>query len=252
MKLYLAASEHQCMHEYLLKTKIEPLYHLFSYFYISKNQTNYKNYSIFSAKSKNILIDSGAHTFHTAKNVDFLEYTKRYSEFIKENDSSNVVGYFEMDIDNRIGYKKVMKLRKMLEEVNDKIIPVWHKNRGFKNFKKMCRNYDYVAISCLKIEGIPDQDLFKFVDVAHDNGCLIHGLGGTRKFILNNVPFDSVDSASWLFSAVNGRYKSKHIDRNSLTYCEKLVLSLLDWRKKQRYYEKYWREKNKRLKNGKI
>jgi len=29
-------------------------------------------------------------------------------------------------------------------------------------------------------------------------------------------------------------------------------LSLLDWRKKQRYYEKYWNEKNKRLKNGKI
>ena len=110
----------------------------------------------------------------------------------------------------------------------------------------MCRNYNYVSISCLPIEGIPDNDLLKFVEVAHDNDCLIHGLGGTRKFILNHVPFDSVDSASWMFSAVNGRFNSKRIKRGSISNEEKVILSFLDWRRKQLFYEKYWRfKKNK-------
>ena len=30
---------------------------------------------------------------------------------------------------------------KILESVTDKIIPVWHKNRGVEDFKKMCRDY---------------------------------------------------------------------------------------------------------------
>ena len=42
-----------------------------------------------------------------------------------------------MDVDNIIGYEKVLELRKILLEATDKIIPVWHKNRGIDEFKKM-------------------------------------------------------------------------------------------------------------------
>lgn len=244
MKIFLAASEFQCLLDYVENNPIRPINHLFSYFYIRKPNLK-TDYLKFKAKSEKILVDSGAHTFHTAQNENFYEYTKNYAEFIKETDTQNVVGYFEMDIDNRIGYKNVLKLRKIIEESTDKVIPVWHKNRGFKNFEKMCRNYNYVSISCLPIEGIPDHDLIKFVNTAHDHDCKIHGLGGTRKFILNNVPFDSVDSASWLFSAANSRYNSRKIKRDSLTYCEKFILLWFEWRKKQRFYEKYWKLRQK-------
>ena len=246
MNIFLAGSEHQCLLKYVEKNPIKPINHLFSYFYIRKKSIM-PEYMKFKVKSKRILIDSGAHTFHTAKNENFYDYTKTYAEFIKKQDTANVVGYFEMDIDNRIGFKNVLKLRKLIEEVTDKVIPVWHKNRGFKNFEKMCRNYNYVSISCLPIEGIPDKDLHNFVRVAHDNDCLIHGLGGTRRYILDHVAFDSVDSATWLFSAVNGRYNSKKINRDSLTYCEKLILLWFEWRRKQVFYEKYWREKRKKI-----
>jgi len=246
MKIFLAGSEHQCLRQYVEKHNINPINHLFSYFYIRKNNI-LGSYLKFRDKSERILIDSGAHTFHTAKNENFLEYTKNYCKFIEENDTKNVNGYFEMDIDNRIGFKNVLKLRRLIEESTDKVIPVWHKNRGWKNFEKMCRNYNYVSISCLPIEGIPDKDLHKFVREAHDNDCKIHGLGGTRKYILENVPFDSVDSASWLFSAINGRYLSKKIDRDSLSYCEKLILLWFEWRKKQRFYDKYWSEGRRRF-----
>jgi len=241
MNIFLAGSEHQCLFRYVENNNVVPINHLFSYFYIRKKSLM-DEYLAFKRKSQRILIDSGAHTFHTAQNENFLEYTKNYAEFIKKHDTANVVGYFEMDIDNRIGYKNVLKLRKILDEVSDKIIPVWHKNRGFKNFEKMCRNYNYVSISCLPIEGIPDKDLHKFVKVAHDNDCLIHGLGGTRKYILDHVAFDSVDSASWLFSAVNRRYEGKRIS-SEMYYCDSVILSFLTWRKKQRYYEKYWKIK---------
>lgn len=250
MNIFLAGSEFQCLLEYVLTKDIKPINHLFSFYYIHEKNI-LKEYLQFKSKSKRILIDSGAHTFHTAKNIDFTEYTRHYCEFIQKYDDDNVVGYFEMDIDNRIGYKNVLKLRKIMEETTDKVIPVWHKNRGFNNFKKMCSNYDYVSISCLPIEGIPDTDLIKFVNTAHDYNCKIHGLGGTRKFILNNVPFDSVDSASWLFSAVNKRYEGKRISSN-VHYKYLTMLSFLTWRKKQIFYEKYWREKNRRINYGKI
>ena len=242
MKIYLAASETQAFIDYAKKhPKLKPYNHLFSYFY-TRQKTKLNNYLTLQPRIQNILIDSGAHTFHTAQNANFETYTYQYAEFIKQTDKPNVQGYFEMDIDNRIGYKNVLRLRKILEETTDKIIPVWHKNRGFKNYKKMCRNYNYVSISGLPIEGIPDTDLPKFVEIAHDNDCLIHLLGGTRKKVMDNIPFDSVDSASWMFSAINGRYNSKKIKRGSLAHDEKLILSFLEWRKKQVYYDKYWRK----------
>lgn len=246
MKIYLSASETQAFINYVKQHKhFKPYYHLFSYFY-TRQKTKLDNYLTLQPRIKAILIDSGAHTFHTAQNANFTEYTYQYAEFIRKTDKDNVTGYFEMDIDNRIGYKNVLKLRRILEEETEKIIPVWHKNRGFKRFEKLCRNYNYVSISCLPIEGIPDEDLHIFVQTAHDNGCLIQGLGGTRKYILENVAFDSVDSASWMFQAVNGRYNSKRIKRGSISNEEKLILSLLDWRRKQVYYEKYWSNKRKK------
>ena len=245
MKIYLSASETKTFIDYTINnTNFKPYYHLFSYFY-TRNNSNLKNYLTIKDRIKGIFIDSGAHTFHTAQNVDFVEYTEQYADFIRETDKPNVDGYFEMDIDNRIGYKNVLKLRRIIEEATDKVIPVWHKNRGFKKFQKMCRNYDYVSISCLPIEGIPDKDLHRFVQEAHDNDCKIQGLGGTRKYILENVPFDSVDSASWMFMAVNGRYNGKRVKRDSISYDERLLLNLFEWRKKQIFYENYWKNRRK-------
>lgn len=244
MNIFLAGEFPTCFFNWLKNTRIKNKNQLFSYFYLSKSKQRQKYFNWFKKNSERVIIDSGAHTFHTSQNVDFTQFTRNYANFIKKNDNNKVVGYFEMDIDNRIGYKNVLKLRKILEETTDKIIPVWHKNRGFKKFEQMCRNYNYVSISCLQIEGIPDTDLHKFVQIAHDNNCKIHGLGGTRDYIINNVPFDSVDSASWLYPGINKRFNGKKVKSH---HCEITKLSYLNWRKKQKFYEKYWNEKRKKL-----
>lgn len=113
-------------------------YNLMSYYYLRKNLND--AYFI-KENSQLVIIDSGAHSFQKGTKVDWVEYTKQYAEFIKEFDEDKVVGYFEMDVDNILGYQKVLELRKILESVSDKIIPVWHKNRGIQDFKDMCKKY---------------------------------------------------------------------------------------------------------------
>ena len=121
MQVHIAALENAC--NYLLKQleKDEIKYALVSYFYLKENEFQI----IVDSVSKKLLIDSGAHSFQHGKKIDFVEYTKKYAEFIKKNtDNPKIEGFFEMDIDNVIGYEKVLELRKILEEVSDKIIPV--------------------------------------------------------------------------------------------------------------------------------
>lgn len=160
-----------------------------------------------------VLVDSGAHTFRHGAKKDFLEYTKQYAEFIKEFDRPNVIGYFEMDIDNVIGYDEVKKLRKKLEQVTDKIIPVWHRNRGIKEFKEMCQEYSgkLVAITGFAGAEIKDEQYIMFMKIAKKYNCKVHCLGMTRQKVLDKVPFDYVDSSSWKQTMIYGRpYKTNH------------------------------------------
>lgn len=212
MKIFFSAIENaqacgknaKSIAELLVENNIKMNYNLMSYFYI-KNKTKLSEF--IRNNSKEILIDSGAHSFQKGKQVDWLEYTQKYAEFIKNFDRPNVIGYFEMDVDNIIGYEKVLELRKILESVSNKIIPVWHKNRGIEEFKKMCQDYTgkIVAITGFKNEDIKDEQYLMFLKYAKKYNCKVHCLGMTRKKILDKVPFDYVDSSSWVQSSVFGR-----------------------------------------------
>lgn len=205
MKIFLSAIEGQKELPRIIKNM---KYNLMSYYAIRKNRDNAK---YIRDNSEEILIDSGAHSFQKGKKVDWIEYTKEYAEFIKEFDRPNVIGYFEMDVDNIIGYDKVLELRKILENVTNKIIPVWHKNRGIEEFKKMCEKYQnkIVAITGFKNEDIKDEQYLMFLKYAKKFDCKVHCLGMTRKKVLDKVPFDYTDSSSWLQSAVYGNIVNK-------------------------------------------
>ena len=83
------------------------------------------------------------------------DYTREYADWIRANDQPKINGYFEMDVDNVIGYEKVLELREILLKATDKIIPVWHKNRGLEEFKRMCREYSGRIIA---ITGFRNED----------------------------------------------------------------------------------------------
>lgn len=222
MKVFLSAVSHRTvgngnsenMAKFFLDHGVKFKWNLLSFYYI-KNENDYAAAILTRDNSEEILIDSGAHSFQKGKKVDWVEYTKKYADFIKKYDDDKVIGYFEMDVDNVIGYEKVLELRKILESVTDKIIPVWHKNRGIDEFKKMCQQYagKIVAITGFKNEDIQDHQYLMFLKYAKKYDCKVHCLGMTRKSILDTVPFDYVDSSSWAQQSIFGRIGNRQVTK---------------------------------------
>lgn len=239
MKIFLSALENG-NNEKILERKL--LWNLMSFYYIKGKR---KLAEEIRDKSELIMIDSGAHSFQKGTKVNWEEYTRQYAQFIKEFDRPNVVGYFEMDVDNIIGYDKVLELRAILESVSDKIIPVWHKNRGLDEFKKMCKDYagKVVAITGFKNEDIKDHQYLMFLKYARKYHCKVHCLGMTRKKILDEVPFDYVDSSSWRQDGIYGRIGNRKIDRNfnKQNYSEVFLATYLEGMKMQKKYERRWK-----------
>lgn len=221
------------------------LYNLMSFYYL-KQQSNETKMII--DKSQLIMIDSGAHSFQKGKKVEWREYTEKFAEWIKKNDEPKILGYFEMDVDNIIGYEKVLELRRILLKATDKIIPVWHKNRGVEEYKRMCRETKgkIVAITGFKNEDIRDEQYLMFLKYAWQYGKKVHCLGMTRKKLLDTIPFDYVDSSSWRQDAIYGNIKrdGKRIKAKKYTSETRDIahyLSYLEGRKQQIYYEKKWK-----------
>lgn len=196
------------------------------------------------AHSELMLIDSGAHSFQKGKKVDWVEYTRKYAEWIRANDCPKILGYFEMDVDNAIGYDKVLELRAILENASDKIIPVWHKNRGVNEYKRMCQQYagKIVAITGFRNEDIKDHQYIMFLKYAKKYGCKVHCLGMTRKEILDKVPFDYVDSSSWVQRGAYARIGNRKVNSDfaranvKRVFIENYKLAM----DMQKYYYKRW------------
>ena len=239
MKVFLSGLEASGEFEEINKRIPKYKYILCSFYYLRQEV-----FEKILPKSDLMLIDSGAHSFQKGKKVDWLEYTRRYAQWIRENDCEKILGYFEMDVDNVIGYERVLELRKILESVTDKIIPVWHKNRGIDEFKKMCRQYSgrIIAITGFKNEDIRDEQYLMFLKYAKQHKCKVHCLGMTRKKILDTVPFDFVDSSSWKQASIFGKIGKRKVSKEFSKSSRHIVMteSLKEAMQMQDRYEKKW------------
>lgn len=202
MKIFLSAIDPYTLAE-LIRRKKQLKWNLLSYYQIRNDINLFKNCL---SVSELMEIDSGAHSFQKGKKVDWEDYTRKYADFIQKYDNPKIIGFFEMDVDNIIGYENVLKLRRILERVSDKIIPVWHKQRGIKEFTRMCEEYSgrIVAITGFSNEDIRDDQYVMFLKEAKKHHCKVHCLGMTRKRILDKVPFDFTDSATWKLRTTYG------------------------------------------------
>jgi hypothetical protein len=195
-KLFLAGNDGFRKQRFNLFLK--DLYILESYHYIVKQQWMFPILKDF----KGFLLDSGAFTFMTSlkgTSIDLNEYVINYGSFVKKHEIEH---YFELDIDSIVGIKEVERLRCLLEKTaGRKCIPVWHKSRGLDYWKRMCKDYDYVAIGGIVTKEIKrtEYDVFiPLLKIAKENGCKVHGLGFTNLKGMQKYPFYSVDSTSWL------------------------------------------------------
>lgn len=255
MKIFLSSLENSACGKgkpdlvyYLLQDGIKMKWNLMSYYYL-RSEKNFEQACVIRDNSEAIMIDSGAHTFQFGAKVDFVEYTKQYAEFIKRFDRPNVLGYFEMDADNVFGYDKVLELRRILENVSDKIIPVWHTNRGIQDYIDTCKQYSgrIVAITGFANKDIRDDQYIMFVKIARQYNCRIHCLGMTRKKVLDTVPFDYTDSSSWKQHAIFGRIGQGTVSRDFYTHKREIVFkkNYLSGMEMQEAYYRKWQKVNK-------
>ncbi len=200
---------------------------------------------------RDFMLDSGAFTFMSSNKstVDWDEYINKYAKFIKSN--KKIDKFFELDIDNVVGYEKVKEYRKLLEDLTGKkCIPVWHKSRGKEEYLKMCEEYSYVAIGGIVTKEITREQypfFTWFIDEAHKRKAKIHGLGFTNLEGLKKYHFDSVDSTSWTtgnrFGAIyqfNGETMIKHSKKEGQRLAQSRTAAIhnfTEWLKFQRYAE---------------
>lgn len=243
MKVYLAALENGWLKKEDYEKLVPHHYILMSYYYIRKSKPNIEIFEYMLKHSKGVLLDSGAFTFmNGAKEVNWDEYVRDYKAFIQKYDCDTLDGVFELDIDVVVGYERVKEIRASLEEVTDKIIPVWHKNRGIAEYDKMCQNYKYIAFTGVRNRDIRDEHYALFVKRAKKYGAKVHCLGMTQDRFLQTIPFDSVDSSSWMQGAIRGRVGKTHF-KGSKSYKELVTQGYLEGKRKQVYYENYWKKK---------
>ena len=172
-----------------------------SFFYIKDERKLIHKYNSF-------LLDSGAFTFMGQQKgkIDWHQYIENYANFIN---TYKVNHFFELDIDSIVGIDEVEKLRNKLELLTGKqCIPVWHKSRGLEYWKKMTKEYNYVAIGGIVTKEIKKQEYGMFtglLQLAKKEQCKVHGLGFTNIELLKKYPFYSVDSTTWLSGNRFGR-----------------------------------------------
>ena len=193
-----------------------------------------------------LIVDSGAFTFQQKGIKELNEYVENYKKFINKYKKYPNTWFVELDIENKVGYNNVKKIRKELLKITPNIIPVWHKERGLNDYKKTCKEFNYIGIS-----GVNGDDLFNekemrvFVNYAHKHNTKVHGFGVHKDKTLKTVPFDSVDATSWCKATIFGNYKGKKLSSNYRRkhYDNVAFLEILNGIKKVEYYKKYWRDK---------
>ena len=211
--------------------------------------------------AKKFILDSGAFTYmksnHNGKKPDWDTYIDEYSKYIVDND---IRQYMELDMDNVVGYQKVLEFRKAIEsKTGRQCIPVWHESRGFDEFRKMCDEYSYVAIGGMAVDSKNIKDtsrsdkqieiISSLVAYAHKHNTKVHGLGFTTIQYLPKIHFDSVDSTSWLRASVYGtlmyfdgntirriekRYRGEHLE-GELTRVQLQEFNIREWLKFAHY-----------------
>lgn len=199
------------------------------------------------------LLDSGAFTLRQNINgsIDWKDYIDKYADFIRRN---KIQKYFELDIDNLIGYEETLKLRDYLEnKVGWQSIPVWHPSRKWSEFIRSTKKYKYVALGGIVGAGKGTKEykayqsaFSQFIKEAHNNGAKIHGLGYTSLNGLTTNHFDSVDSTAWTTGNRFGyvyRFDGKTMQKHNVPKGKKLnsracaLNNYIEWIKFQKYAE---------------
>jgi hypothetical protein len=174
-------------------------------------------------EERTLFLDSGAFSFQNAAgciagrnnndkselgSYELLNYALDYLEFIK------AYGHYfdiivEVDVDYILGVKKTRYLFERMRSEVPQLRPVWHIPRGDARWEEECKEFKYHGIEGqTRHRDDPISFYNQYMKVAHENNSRVHGFAMTALDVLYRVPFDSVDSASWMLQAAMGTVKT--------------------------------------------
>ena len=179
-----------------------------------------------------LFIDSGAYSaWSKNKHIDVDDYIK----FINENTDKFTLFASVDDIPGELRRKPTLWEQRespakswhnylyMREQVKDKdkLLPVFHIGEDFRHLQNMLdatfngEHIPYiglggtVGLACTVKEDWYKQ-CFKIIQQSSNANVKVHAFGMTNLEILENYPFESADSTTWLMAAINGELCTKY------------------------------------------
>lgn len=224
--LYFAGSQYKEADELMVKLNCN---RLFSQENDRKNISNWQNYkhSRRTQYKGNILIDSGAFSVHT-KGIELD--VDEYIEYINSIDKDIHI-FAQVDkIPGEFGKQKTKEqileapalswknYLYMKDKVNsrDKLLPIFHQGEDFKWLHNILEythddgsHISYIGISPANDKSAKEKEIFihkcfNIIKKSSNPNVKTHAFGMTSRWILEQYPFTSADSTSWLMTGANG------------------------------------------------
>lgn len=179
-----------------------------------------------------LFIDSGAYSaWSKGKPINVDDYIK----FINENidkftlfaSVDNIPGELrrtptlqEKKDSPVLSWENYLYMREQVKD-KDKLLPVFHIGEDFKHLQNMLdatfsgQHIPYiglggtVGLACTVKEDWYKQ-CFKIIQQSSNPNVKVHAFGMTNLEILENYPFESADSTTWLMAAINGELCTKY------------------------------------------
>jgi len=177
-------------------------YLLESYHYIGDNR---KALEMIRSSGKKVFLDSGAFSMFT-KGVEVP--IEKYASFVKDNQDFIEVASV---LDGIGDPKTTLENQKKLEDLGAEVLPCFHYGEDPKYLEHYLENYDHITLGGMVPISTPD--LKKWLDeiwdkwLTDENGYpthKVHGFGLTTLSLMMRYPWYSVDSTSWVMTAMFG------------------------------------------------
>ena len=179
-----------------------------------------------------LFIDSGAYSaWSKNKHIDVDDYIK----FINENTDKFTLFASVDDIPGELKRKPTLWEQRespvkswhnyliMREQVKepDKLLPVFHIGEDFRHLQNILEatfngeHIPYIGLGGTVGLGCPVKEdwyrqCFKIIQQSSNPNVKVHAFGMTNLKILENYPFQSADSTTWLRAAINGYICTKY------------------------------------------
>lgn len=120
-----------------------------------------------------------------------------------------------------LSWENYLYMRERVKD-KDKLLPVFHIGEDFKYLNNICNvildgnHIPYIALG--GTVGIKDRKVkenwykqcFRVIKDSKNPNVKVHAFGMTNLEILENYPFESADSTTWLMAAINGELCTKY------------------------------------------